>query len=549
MSAIPDPEIALPTAGFRGLTPIQFAALAVTLAVLGLSTIWPALLTLWGMWTSDALKSIGMVIPLVSLVLILRAWRPLGWQAEGTWWGLPILMIAMAAGQLQQRALLLFVISPHWVTALLPPSLILLAYGSGIVLLIGGIRLFRAALFPILLLWFANPVPHVFSLLVDLPLQTASAHIARAFAMHLGQPLTPDHLRLMFTPEFGMFIAPGCNGIRGSITMGFIALIAGYLYRFRWYATGLVVVGAILLGYVFNLARLCLLVLYYLVALHFTSLQNKAENADYLIGAALFLVATFLLFTVIHRLRDATNRPAPEVVSSESSGSDPAARGIRYAQLATMAAIALVGCTGLSRIVAESYSSRNRIADAAAVQQFPAQLGSYTLVRSWSESLSTGPIVYQWAQYAPAGQGRSVSIGVSPLLDWHDPIICHAIRDEHPLWQGQLTIATADAVPINFSSALYNDGVTQFLEVSTQCSNNAPCGDYATERTHFGFVYSRLDPKALLNEDGQRSIPVLVRAETADSIPADIARQQLTRDVTAFLASVKLDALAQPYIR
>ena len=63
--------------------------------------------------------------------------------------------------------------------------------------------------------------------------------------------------------------------------MGFIALIAGYVYRFRWYANGLIVTGAILLGYLFNLVRRCLLVLYYVLALRFTSLQNKAENADY----------------------------------------------------------------------------------------------------------------------------------------------------------------------------------------------------------------------------------------------------------------------------
>ena len=53
------------------------------------------------------------------------------------------------------------------------------------------------------------PVPHVFSSAVDLPLQHASATVARAFAHALGQPLTQDKLRLMFTPDFGMFIAPG----------------------------------------------------------------------------------------------------------------------------------------------------------------------------------------------------------------------------------------------------------------------------------------------------------------------------------------------------
>lgn len=522
----------------------QCAALAVTLAVLGLSTIWPSLLALWNMWTTDALKSIGMLIPLVSLILILRGWRILDWETQGTWWGLPVLVVAMVAGQLQQRVLLLFVISPHWVTALLPPSLILLVYCSGIVLLIGGVRLYRAALFPILLLWFANPVPHVFSLFVDLPLQTASAHIARAFAMHLGQPLTPDRLRLMFTPDFGMFIAPGCNGIRGAMTMGFIALIAGYIYRFRWYINALAVIGAIFLGYAFNLARLCLLVLYYLVALHFTSLQNKAENADYLIGAALFLLATFLLFTAIHHLRDKTRMTTPKAAVPES-GNDTPARCIPYAQLATIAAIALIGCAGLCRAMAENYSSRDKV-DAAALK-FPSRLGNYTLVRTWNESLTTGPVVYQWAEYAPAGQGKPISIGVSPLFNWHDPVICHAIRDDHPLWQGQLTIATGDTASINFSSALYSDGVTQSLELSTQCSNNAPCGEFATERTHFGFVYSRPDPKSLLNPDGQRSTPVLVRAETTDPLPPDAARQQLTQDVRIFLSSVKLSDLTRPY--
>jgi exosortase J len=304
MSAFPDSEIAVPMARPKGLSPAQFAAIATGFAVLGVLAIWPTMLTLWNWWTTDATKSLGILVPLASLVLILRAWRAIGWQAEGSWWGLAVLLPTIAAAWVQQRAVLILVVSPQWSTALPPPSLVLMAYASGVVLLFGGTRLLRAALFPILLLWFVNPIPHVFSRLVDLPLQTVSAHMARVFAVRLGQHLTPNNLRLMFTPEFGMFIAPGCNGIRGSVTMGFIALIAGYLYRFRWHAYALVVMGAILLGYVFNLVRLCLLVLYYVAALHFTSLQNKAEGADYLIGGVLFLVATrSSIASATHRLR------------------------------------------------------------------------------------------------------------------------------------------------------------------------------------------------------------------------------------------------------
>src|SRR5260370_37455012 len=130
----------------------------------------------------------------------------------------------------------------------------------------------------------------------------------------------------MFTPDFGMFIAPGCNGIRGAITMGFIALIAGYVYRFRWYAHAAVVAGAVLLGYVFNFARLCILVLYYIVALRISWLQSRAEMGDYIIGACLFLVGTFLLFYVVRRLSESPgkiNLPARSFPDSNTPAPGP----------------------------------------------------------------------------------------------------------------------------------------------------------------------------------------------------------------------------------
>jgi exosortase J len=549
MSAFPESEVRMPVVCPQGLSRLQFAALGTVLALLGLSTIWPALLTLWNLWTTDALKSIGMVIPLVSLILILRAWRSLGWEAEGNLWGLAVILATAGVVWVREQAILILVVTPQWSTVLPPPSLVLLTYGSGVVLLLGGRRLYRAALFPILLLWFANPIPSRFGLYVDMPLQHVSAHVARAFAIHLGHTLTPDHLRLMFTPAFGMFIAPGCDGIRGSVTMGFIALIAGYVYRFRWYPNALVVAGAILLGYIFNLARLCMLVLYYVVALHFPSLQDKAENADYVIGAVLFLIATLLLFVVIQRLRDAKYQGATEaVVASSGDGLQDGSARWGNVRLAAMGAIVLIGCLGLARAHAAFLPTASAVSDAAAAQ-FPARLGNYTLVRTWNEALPTGPIVYFWAQYAPPNGGTPIAMGVSPVPDWHDPALCHSVRGESPVWQGQLAVATASAIPINFSSALYNDGVTQSIEASTMCRGGT-CGEFATERAHFGFVYTRPDAKSLLSDDPRQPVRILLRAETMDTaVPADAARQQLTQDLRVFLATARLDDLARPYSR
>lgn len=549
MSAFPDAEIQTSAVGRSSLSPAQFVTLTASLWVLGITTIWPAFLSLWNMWTADALKSVGAVVPLVSLALILRAWKGLGWRAEGSWWGLAILLVTAVVTRLQEHALMVLVISPQWSTVLPPPSLILFAYGSGVVLLIGGTRLYRAALFPIVLLLFANPVPNKFTMLVDLPLQHASAYVARAFATHLGHSLTPDNLRLMFTPDFGMFIAPGCDGMRGSITMGLIALIVGYVYRFRWYAIALVAAGGVLLGYVSNLLRLCLLVLYYAVALHFPSLQGKARNADYIIGGLLFLLATLLLFSAVRRLRGSGSSGGLGAVGGPSRVPYQEGRpAMQYWRLGAMAAVVIVGCVGAAHAVAAGNLFATKSADVSAIH-FPEHIGDYVLARTWNEGPPSEPVVYVWAQYVPSDGGTPIAIGVSPLPNWHDPAICHFARAESPLWHGQLDVATFGREPVNFSAGLYNDGVTQWLEASTLCRSGV-CGEFATERDHFGFVYTRPAAGTLLSDGDSRATRVLLRVESVNPTAAtDATRQQLTGDLGIFLSQLKLSALAQPYSR
>ena len=549
MSTLPAADVSQTlTSRATRLSPAQAAGLATALAVLGLSSIWSIVSYLWGIWMADALKSIGMIIPVVSFVLILRAWRSLGWEMEGSWWGLVILVATITAVRLRDQAVLVFVFSPQWNIYIPPPSLMAFAYGAGVVLLFGGTRLFRAALFPIVLLWFVIPVPHIFNVFVDLPLQRVSAHVARAFAIALGQPLTPDQMRLMFTPDFGMFIAPGCNGIRGAVTMGFIALIAGYVYRFRWFAHAGVVAGAVLLGYIFNFARLCTLVIYYIVALHIPWLQSRAEMGDYIIGACLFLIASLLLFYVVSRLGESPRHVKPDVVMQTSTGTRSGSLRLR---LAAMTLLASFGCYGVARAVVFNRpldSMATNLSSSTVMGQFPQRIGSYTLVREWNESLNTGLLVFHWADYAPASGGTHISLGISPMLGSHDTLICHSARGEDPLWRDQLVITTANKTNVSFSLSFYNEA-TQFLEASTVC-NGRSCGEYTDDRRHFGLVYSKPDPQALFASDPQRPIPILLKAETIDtSMPSDFARQQLTDSMKGFLASADFDTLTEPYRR
>ncbi len=517
------------------------AWLAAALSVAGLMSVWSTALLLWGLWTTDPLKSIGMVVPAVSFVLVLRVWRSLGWETNGSWWGLALLAGTAAVVRLREESVMVLVLSPQWNLYFPPFSLVALAYGVGAVLLFGGPRLVRASVFPLALLVFVNPVPHVFNVYVDLPLQRASAHVARGFAMALGQPLSADKLRLMFTPEFGMFIAPGCNGIRGAVTMGFLALVAGYLYRFRWRAHAGVVLAAVMLGYVFNFVRLCVLVLFYLVALKFPALQDRAENADYLIGAGLFFIAVYLLSVAIQRLGGGSGVLALPRVEVER----PVSRGF-WLRAAAMAGLALLGSMEVIRFYRAAPVSAAMAEDESRAGQFPATMGRYTLVRSWNETLLTGALLFHWGEYAREGGGTHVSIGIGPAMGAHDTLLCHTARGEDPLWHGQEEYGTAGQA-VAFSEAFYNDGSTQYLEATTLC-NGTSCGEYASPRTHFGLVYSRIRPQSLLMQDAGRPIPILLKAETIDTtLPVETARRQLGADLTAFLAGVPLDELTRPY--
>ena len=542
----------LPPSLPRGVafSPPLAAGFVAILAILGVASIWSSSVMLWALWTTDALKSIGMVIPVVSFLLILRVWRSLGWEMDGTWWGFALLLATAILVKMREQSVMVLVLGPEWNLYIPPPSVVVFAYGVGLVLLSGGRRLFRASLFPLILLLFVNPVPHLFNVYVDLPLQRASAHVARGFAMALGQPLSPDKLRLMFTPEFGMFIAPGCNGIRGAVTMGLIALVAGYLYRFRWRAHTLVVLGAILLGYLFNFVRLCVLVLFYLVALHFPWLQDRAENADYLIGAGLFFIAVYLLYMVIQHLGSKPGDEAGGVlVLPQVEPEAPVVGGSFYLRAAALALLTAISLTTVVRGMLAPGPSAELRADETALGQFPQTVGKYTLIRRWNENLLTGALLFHWAEYAPEDSGTHIQIGVSPLMGSHDTLICHSARGEDPIWHGQESFQTAGDGAIPFSSSFYNDGATQYLEATTLC-NGVNSGEYSSPAGHFGFVYSRPHPETLLSQNAQRPIPILLKAETIDTtLQPDLARRELSRDVASFLSGMTLNSMTKPYRR
>ena len=63
----------------------------------------------------------------------------------------------------------------------------------------------------------------------------------------MSVPVEPGLLKLMFAPHLGMFIAPGCDGLRGVSTMLCLSLIVGHYYRMRPAQHGMFVLLSIVL--------------------------------------------------------------------------------------------------------------------------------------------------------------------------------------------------------------------------------------------------------------------------------------------------------------
>jgi len=514
-------------------------SLMVLVSLVGCLGLLNVLFALWNVWTTDPLRSIGMLIPPVSILLTLRVWRQMGWQMRGRAWGLLLIALAFLLDLSHQSLVLSWFLGKAAVN-LSPYTLPLWLYGGGLVLLFAGPAVWRKAWFPIGLLLLAQPVPSISTQLIDLPLQHLSAEVARAFATFIGfAPNTPQ-LRLMFSPTFGMFIAPGCDGVRGAVTMGYFALVLGYLKRVSWPRWITYVTGAVLLGYFFNFSRLCMLVLYYRVALGHPAMENVAKQADYVIGSCLFLIATFLFLRLAYRRQDVRPvEPSPLSWPAPSTARLMMQCAVLIAM--TAATLALPGAR-------PRHLQRNAIPTATLLSRLPARVGPYDLTRSWYEQMDGNVAVIAGAYSAPGSDEVTLGVWVAPASSVHNIHDCYLGRGQDPISESVQQFPTASEGKASFEIGYYNDGITDSLVASAFCSASS-CSEIRQKPAGNTLGLSMLRPrlKDLTQSDGG-TVSFMIRVEephTSDS--QKVVDQRLTNETTRFLSGLKINALSQAF--
>lgn len=534
---------ALPEENFtrRVKPPLWFWCGIAALTAVGCLGIYREIVVLWSFWTGDPLRSIGILIPPVSIVLFLRVWRQTDWETRGTWWGLLVIGLSFFLSILKAYSML-FAVFGEGTVYLIPVSLPVYVYGSGIVLLFAGTRVWRKAWFPLALLLLCQPVPLLSSGLIDIPLQSISARVARSFATMIGFAPTTPQLRLMFSPDFGMFIAPGCDGIRGAVAMGYVALILGYLKRVSFRRWAAYVSGAVLLGYLFNLTRLCVLVLYYRAALGHPALESLAKQADYVIGSCLFLVATFLFLWILRRSGKSS---ASATIAPLSAEFLPDNRRLWLKCAAFAAVVLLVVCLPTFALTEARNSSATPSSLAA---RMPKQIGEFVLTRTWYEQQNGTPLVESGSYSAPGSDEITLGVWVAPLFKIHDATTCWLTRGLHPeiLISRQFVTAHRDSVPLK--TEFYSDGITDTVVLNAFCTP-ASCSQFQplASRGQIGILL--LKPQlSEIAERGTHPVSIMIRIDKLhQNLPKAATYDLLSAEAQRFLSGLDLNSLSSAF--
>jgi exosortase J len=510
----------------------------VLLAVWGSLSLAPLWIDIVGLWLTDPLRVIGAAFPWISLLGVLAAWRRLGWTDNGSLWGLVPIALSIVLSRLVNITPYASVWQPmYWREIHAGPVLFL--YGTGAVLLFGGWQLLRRALLPLCLLLCINPVPRSFNTYLDMPLQQLSASTTRAFAHGIGLHPTGVQLRMMFSPDFGMMIVPGCNGIRGSITLAYLALIYGYVRRLRPARLVMVGLGALFAGYLFNLLRLCVLVVYYRIGLWIPSIQSYGAGVDYAIGCSIFLVATVGLGFLIRALRPAAGEVPEEAIITPDRPNGRGLYVLRVVCLLALTIVPIIHARGmLTAALARPCQTQQLL------QYLPATVGPYKLVRTYSEqqygiggqsmpSILLGDYV---SNQAPDGTANRMTLGLY-LVGYHRVIDSKSIQGFHAEATGSFEAKLASAAPMPFGLSVYNDGETRQFNAESICDEKG-CTDPTQD-------YKSFRASDYLADVSSKHLPVLLRREwpANNPTPSAVLQADFESDVQVFVQGLDVPSL------
>ena len=324
------------------------------------------------------------------------------------------------------------------------------------------------------------------------------------------------------------------------MTMGYVALVLGYLKRVSAPLWAAYVAGAVLLGYSFNFIRLCALVLYYRIALGHPALEGVAKQADYVIGSCLFLTAV-LLFLWLARRKGKNARPGRPAQLENLRG--PRNGWMKCAAFAMLLAAAL-------SVFASPLRNRPRTAftPASLAAHMPKQVGEFTLTRTWYEQQS-GAIVMEAGAYAAPGSDEIIlGVSVAPNFNLHNANACWLARGLDPDLLESPKYMTGNGDSVALDTGFYNDGITDSVVVNAFC-DPLSCSQFRRAKSSGGIGFFVLRPQLHeLAGSNARLVSIMVRIDKLHSTAQKTANYDLlSAEAQRFIAGLDLLGLSRDY--
>ncbi len=195
-------------------------------------------------WAVDTTYGYGYYIPPVAAYLVwerrraLRAVRP-----EGTWLGLPVLLLGLAALVLGRAGGIAVLARASLIPVLL-----------GLVLLLGGWAVLRLVAFPVLFLGLMVPLPQGLLQRLTWPLQVFTAQFSTEVLQLLGYPVYLDGIYIDL-PNVRLEVAEACSGFRSLVALTATGILLAHLSQERWRERVLLVASVVPIAILANAVR------------------------------------------------------------------------------------------------------------------------------------------------------------------------------------------------------------------------------------------------------------------------------------------------------
>jgi exosortase len=256
------------------------------------------LVPLWTLFTfawRDETFSYIPLVPAVSVYFLYLRRKEIfsnndGWHLAGG--GLIALAMVLYALGARQREIL----APHDYLSVMAFSFVVCCVGG--LLFFCGTRAWRGAAFPIFFLLFMVPIPPIFLDRIVFVLQKWSAEAVSVFFGLTGVPLYRDGF-FFHLPGLTIEVAKECSGIRSSISLFLVSLLAGHLMLDENWRKAVLTLSIVPITIVKNAVRIVALSL---VAVYVDPgiLGSVAHRRG---GIPIFFLALVLLGSVLWLLR------------------------------------------------------------------------------------------------------------------------------------------------------------------------------------------------------------------------------------------------------